>query len=135
MDDTNSSGVKECLVRRGVSQDPICPLCHIETESINHALRDCELIKPIWVQLEFQTINQAFFTQNTREWLVTNYKWGKPHPNRLSTSQTIFLYAIWKIWKQRNMLVFKNKRPNPNLVQDIIIRQRSLPCVCLDPRG
>ncbi|KAL4625853.1 hypothetical protein ACB092_05G055100 [Castanea dentata] len=68
----NSIGVKECLVKRVVTQDPICPLCQVERESIIHALRDCERIKLIWVQLKFQTTNQVFFTQNTREWLVTN---------------------------------------------------------------
>lgn len=37
----NSIGVKECLVKKGVLQDPICPICNCAHESILHALRDC----------------------------------------------------------------------------------------------
>lgn len=43
----NSIGVKECLVGRGMNQNPTCPLCLMESESISHALCDCICIKPI----------------------------------------------------------------------------------------
>ena len=53
--------VKECLVGRGINQDPTCPLCHLELESVSHALRDCMCIKPIWTQLCCQALNSSFF--------------------------------------------------------------------------
>ena len=37
----NSIGVKECLARRSVMEDVVCPICRREDESILHALRDC----------------------------------------------------------------------------------------------
>lgn len=32
---------------------------------------------------------------------------------------TIFLFAIWLIWKHRNQVVFKEQRPNPHLAKGI----------------
>lgn len=42
-----SIGVKECLVRRGVVEEDMCPICQKESESIVHALRDCQRVKGI----------------------------------------------------------------------------------------
>ena len=67
-----SIGVKECLLGRGINQDPTCLLCHLEAESISHALRDCICIKPIWAQLRRQALTPFFFSQSTREWLLSN---------------------------------------------------------------
>ena len=47
----NSIGIKECLAKRGVLVDPICPLCLSEPESIIHALRDCSKVREFWTQL------------------------------------------------------------------------------------
>ena len=46
-----SIGVKECLVRRRVIEEDLCPICQREPESILHALRDCRRVKDIWRQL------------------------------------------------------------------------------------
>lgn len=43
-----SIGVKECLNHRGMLLDTHCPLCHSSSESILHALRDCNVVKHIW---------------------------------------------------------------------------------------
>lgn len=43
----NSIGVKSCLAARGLNIDPLCPQCGVETETIIHALRDCEPVKSI----------------------------------------------------------------------------------------
>ena len=45
----NSVGVKGYLVRRGMGEDDICPICQVESESILHALRDCARVKAVWI--------------------------------------------------------------------------------------
>ena len=47
----NSIGVKECLTRRSVMEDVVCPICRREDESILHALRDCPWAQSAWRQL------------------------------------------------------------------------------------
>ena len=56
----NSIGVKVCLERRGVSHDTTCPLCQEGAESILHAVRDCPLLRCMWIQLGVLPSNQAF---------------------------------------------------------------------------
>ena len=48
----NAIGVGECLVKWCISNDDICPLCHRETETILHRLRDCGTSKQILEVLE-----------------------------------------------------------------------------------
>ena len=44
----NSIGVKQCLMTRGIQVEAYCPHCHIDAESILHALRDCPASKRVW---------------------------------------------------------------------------------------
>lgn len=55
-----SIGVKACLVRRGMGDDEICPICKVEVELVMHALRDCGWAKAVWMQLGVYNTNQAF---------------------------------------------------------------------------
>ena len=45
----NSEGVKGCLVKRGMGEDDCCPIYQVESKSILHALRDCTMVKAVWV--------------------------------------------------------------------------------------
>ena len=45
----NSIGVKGCLVRRGMGEDDICPICRVDSQSILHAIRDCARVKDVWI--------------------------------------------------------------------------------------
>ena len=67
----NSIGVKSCLDRRGMSLDTACPLCHQATESIIHALRDCPMVRPIWIQLGKEASDSAFYSGDFESWLAT----------------------------------------------------------------
>ena len=114
-----SISVKECLANRGIPLDTICPLCHLEVESILHALRDCRLVKPIWQQLGLYCVQSSFFSQDIREWLISNGGL-KSSENAVGIPWTvIFSFALWLIWKQRNQVVFNRKNVNPNLGKSI----------------
>lgn len=39
-----SVGVRCCLAERGLNIPTVCLLCHIEPETIGHALRDCKIV-------------------------------------------------------------------------------------------
>ena len=43
----NSIGVRSCLMRRGVCEEVMCPICQEVEESILHALRDCPWAKAV----------------------------------------------------------------------------------------
>ena len=45
----NSIRVNGCLFARGMAVDARCPRCLKETETITHALRNCDLVRPVWI--------------------------------------------------------------------------------------
>ncbi|XP_065637983.1 uncharacterized protein LOC112010482 [Quercus suber] len=114
-----SIGVKDCLAKRGIPLDTTCPLCHSEAETILHALRDCNLVRPLWQQLGIHCLYSTFFSQDIRDWLITN--------GGLKTTQNaagipwnvLFSFGLWLIWKQRNQGVFNSKSVNVNLAKVI----------------
>ena len=114
-----SIGVKDCLAKRGIPLDTTCLLCHLEAETILHALRDCSLVKSLWHQLGIHCLYSSFFSQGIREWLITN--------GGLKSSQNavgipwnvLFSFNLWLIWKQRNQVVFNSENVNPNLAKVI----------------
>ena len=92
----HSLGVKQCLLAIRLQVEACYPRCHREVESILHMLRDCPLSKAVWHQLG---------------------NWLGPLP-----WNHVFLFGIWLLWKYRNLCIFKNKNPNPNLAKEIIER-------------
>ena len=73
----NSIRVKDCLVRRGMLGNGVCPLCGSNPETIIHALRDCRCIKPVWIQLEVRWADRRFWSNDLHQWLELNGKEGR----------------------------------------------------------
>ena len=99
----------------GVQVDLTCLLYLFEPESIIHVLRDCRMERNFWAQLGAKEVNTLFFNGNLQDWVTTNGKAdGKKHRDH-PTWKTSFLFAIWRIWKHRNYVVFHNKPIQQNL--------------------
>ena len=100
--------------------DELCPICQREPESITHAIRDCAWVKAVWIQLGVSISNQAFWTSNLQEWIILNGKTSSSCEQGNLSWKTIFSFAVWCIWKSRNMVVFNRKGPNQNLSKEIM---------------
>ena len=116
----NSIGVKSCLTRRGVVVDELCPICHREPKSIIHALRDCSWVKRVWMQLGVSTSNQDFWSSNIQDWINLNRKTSLNRAQGKPLWKITFSFAMWYIWKSRNMVVFNGKMLNQNLPKEIL---------------
>ena len=110
-----SVGVRCCLAERGLNISTICPLCHTELKTISHAFRDCIIVKSVWQHLGQQRLNQRFYSQELRDWLISNANLKAPFIANGIPSNVVFSFAVWLIWKQRNQVVFNHKSPNPNI--------------------
>ena len=130
-----SIGVKHCLVRRGVIEDDLCPICRREPKTVLHALRDCSQPKAIWIQLGVKLTNQGFWLTNLQDWLNVNgkirtsYVFGKPPWN------VVYPFAVWNIWKSRNNVVFNWKNQNPRLAADIVHQFMEFLYCVTSPKG
>lgn len=116
----NSIGVNGCLSARGMEVDSRCPWCLKETETIIHALRNCELVKPVWDELGAMGIDKEFFVSNLDNWMATNGKYDKALNENHPPWNIIFSFAVWAIWKSRNQFVFSNHSQNPHMAKDIM---------------
>ena len=52
----------ECLAKRGLQVNPLCPLCHQCPESILYLLRDCFIASNVWHLLNPQSLPPSFFS-------------------------------------------------------------------------
>ena len=115
----NSIGVKTCLAKRGIVGEERCPICQREPETILHALRDCTRAKQAWIQLGVKETSGDFWLSNLQEWLQINEKVNSSYIEGKPPWRLIFNFAVWSMWKSRNLYVFNRKNPNPNLVAEI----------------
>lgn len=85
------------------------PLCLKGAETVIHAPRDCEVIKPIWIKLGIAGNDNNLFSCNLSNWLA---KIPNPTVTLVQTKppwKFTFLFANWVIWQKRNFVVFQNK--------------------------
>ena len=130
----NSIGVKEFLAKKGISLDISCPLCLEQPESISHAFRDYRLVKPMWQQLGSHNFNANFFSLDFNLWLTSNASSKSSHIVKGVPWHSLFSFAIWALWKQRNQVVFNNRGVNPNITNLIIMQAMEFVLYVTQPR-
>ena len=64
---------KPLLLHRKIISDELCPLCKNELESLLHALCDCSLVRPLWLNIGSSLPPEFFSSLNLKEWLK---KWS-----------------------------------------------------------
>ena len=107
--------VKQVLKGRGINCTMECPLCHMQEESIIHALRDCLVARKFWLSIGVPQALGDFLNLDLLEWLRVNCLCSNHiHANGFPWCSQ-FPFAVWSLWKHRNMIVFDNSLPNPKL--------------------
>lgn len=91
------------LHRRHMVPSPICPLCGLEEETVNHALLSCSHVAPIWSKVDelngFSPGQSQTWNEAVKSWQLLGYEKKK-----------LALSIAWIIWWRRNCWVFKNQR-------------------------
>lgn len=95
--------------KRGLTNDPLCPVCELEYEDVDHVIRRCP---------EAQIILDYFYDQHLgvrgdgldfRTWVkknVLNEQGGADWPTK-------FTIIAWYIWKWRNAICFDSPENMP----------------------
>ena len=92
----------------------MCPICKQQEETIVHMLRDCEVARDLWYKLGVPHPHINSFNENLANWLRINSLSTVRHNTHIPWC-TVFLYAVWSLWKNRNIVMFDNSIPNPRL--------------------
>lgn len=95
--------VKDALRRRNVIVDPICPLCGLDEETIEHLFLNCNFAQRVWrasnLVLEFSIGTPVGFS-------VWFSAWINEAPDKEVIRHSIFI--LWAIWRVRNDVLFKS---------------------------
>ncbi|XP_060210853.1 uncharacterized protein LOC132637842 [Lycium barbarum] len=111
--------------------DPMCPLCTVETKDIDHMLFKCAYATEIWEKLlVWQSI-----TRPTMGW-NDEVHWAIPHAKGKASTQEVYRMAlagaVYHVWKGRNARVFKEEHRSPeqvtrNIIQEVHYRAARMP--------
>ena len=71
-------------------------------------------MRDLWCKLGVPLPHINSFNENFVNWLRINSLSTARHNMHIPWC-TVFLYAVWCLWKNRNNVVFENSVPNPKL--------------------
>uniref|UniRef100_A0A2N9FQ21 Reverse transcriptase domain-containing protein n=1 Tax=Fagus sylvatica TaxID=28930 RepID=A0A2N9FQ21_FAGSY len=115
---------KVFLFRRNITPDNLCPLCKTEPESLMHALRDCSLVKPVWLSIGSSPPPDFSTSLNTKAWIK---QWST---STLATTfhtsilwKDVFPLLTWSIWSSRNKLAMEGV---PFIPTEVVKKAKSL---------
>ncbi|XP_038688673.1 uncharacterized protein LOC119987842 [Tripterygium wilfordii] len=95
-------------VRRGFTDVPFCKNCPGEIEDVDHLFRRCPMAVHIWNLLMPPVEIRCQNLMGFQDWL--SYNLCKNSVTDLGASwDTMFVVAIWSIWRSRNDMVFNDK--------------------------
>ncbi|XP_074288211.1 uncharacterized protein LOC141613378 [Silene latifolia] len=112
----------DVLIRRGMSVNPICSLCHKTCETLSHIFRDCEVTQHIWAASLLGIRSEVsshipFPTWFKDFWIYIT--WFSAGDNSLPL---LFLLTLYAIWKHRNNVIFRDRCVCPaEIISDIAI--------------
>lgn len=125
--------VRENLSKKRIVSSGICPFCHLEVETVEHAFFFCEWVRPVWLGLQVQVIPNRDEVSSLDLWLSNKFQLFKQDPASQEFATISICCALWLIWKQRNTAVFEHKSPNPmstvmqinSLINELLILNNS----------
>nr|GLL36111.1 uncharacterized protein LOC109160848 [Ipomoea trifida] len=104
------------LAGRRVPVDVFCPLCRHHPESLDHLMKDCEIVAPLWQTI--LTDNIPGIGEGGIAWLCDILTRGE------AVLKLRIIATWWSIWRARNELVWNGKPWQLNTVVNEI--QRSM---------
>ena len=101
---------KERLFKRHISEDPLCPICGLVTETVAYILWSCPSAKDIWVECNSK-IHKCTSDKVDFLYILENLM------TRLDDDQMQLMVTVaWQIWFRRNSIVFGGDMVAPGVV-------------------
>ncbi|GLT57157.1 hypothetical protein SLA2020_301450 [Shorea laevis] len=117
----------------GITNCTSCPLCSLAIETASHLIRDCPTSRAIWDVLFPGLISQQTMDTSLVEWLRSNC--CRKDNNSFSSIPwgTLFSFAIWTIWMQRNCKLYRHDLFNPSGIISTIKNKAAEFWACCQP--
>lgn len=115
---------KQNLFHRKCGHTPLCPICEVEGESIEHTLFRCSWTRAVWFGSgkTFWVLDNPI--ESADRWMEELLCGTLAKETSKETVGEIF-QICWAIWKARNDYVFNGNTPNP---EEVIYRASRANC-------
>ncbi|XP_030477324.1 uncharacterized protein LOC115694334 [Syzygium oleosum] len=110
----NALPTRENLYKRKCVPDPLCPICRNHPETTEHLFLLCKWTTQVWSDYRICINIQPAQITRTEAWLATYLAIGLN--SETSSPLARIADCLWQIWKGRNALIFRKRKPNPWLV-------------------
>ncbi|KAG7599644.1 hypothetical protein ISN44_As06g038180 [Arabidopsis suecica] len=118
----NALPIAEALGRRRLRISPECLFCGEACESIYHLFFQCRVANEIWELSPVDKTSGQFLAQNT---LLDKIQALLAGLKKQQTTDHLFPFIGWRIWKARNDLLFNNKRWSiPDVITQALVDLR-----------
>ncbi|KAE8664938.1 hypothetical protein F3Y22_tig00112738pilonHSYRG01145 [Hibiscus syriacus] len=94
------------------TDDDRCPLCADSVEDIDHVMRKCSAIFPIWILLIKEDKLDEFMSMEMKTWIRINLDNKKYFAKVSEEWDILFGSILWNTWKKRNSIVFDSPLEN-----------------------
>lgn len=105
--------VRENLNKKKICNSSSCPICLQHGETVEHALLACSWIRPVWFGLQMQIIPNLDHISTFGNWFNEIIVNVQRFPEYKDFAISSIGFALWAIWKMRNVVLFEGQDPNP----------------------
>ena len=97
------------LAKRGWPHSPICKLCHIHPETVQHLCHECSFTTAVRDAVFAACAQPAPTTTTIKPFDAWWNKYTQNMTNKdKKVANGIICYIIWGVWKERNRRIFTN---------------------------
>ena len=94
----NTLAVKRNLLRRGLKEDPLCPVCHRVDEDSGHLFFKCHAVKECWIELNLEEQRQILaISQSGKDMMQKIWSFS-------AAIQLQVVVFLWRWWSARNKI-------------------------------
>ncbi|KAL9294084.1 putative ribonuclease H domain, reverse transcriptase zinc-binding domain-containing protein [Arabidopsis thaliana] len=106
---SNSISVAENLHHRYLARDGSCLRCLPQEETVNHLLFKCSFARLVWVISPIPAPPEGEWSDSLYQNMHRILNINQYHPH-LGDDGMVAPWILWRLWKNRNDLVFKGKQ-------------------------
>lgn len=118
----NAIPTRHNLHKRKLSDAPNCPICHAGTEDIEHMLLTCPWTRPIWFGSPLQWNPADHPITRFDLWLQEKLSQLSAQKDSYIQNSSLLFTLCWYIWKGRNLKIFEDHDPQPELTLSVAIK-------------
>ncbi|BFG15190.1 hypothetical protein CerSpe_014650 [Prunus speciosa] len=112
----NSVATKANLASRRIPCSSICPICEVNSETVEHALLTCPWVVGVWFGSPLGYVGDRQQVTSLDRWILSLISLPGSSKNEVNRVVTMMSFIMWSIWKARCKAIFEHKPPDPGMV-------------------